>query len=344
LANFSQSLQKSKNALIILPATAPVDSVAAGLSLYLSLKQTGKQVIIACSEPVSVALNRLIGVDKITNKIGSRNLVISFDYVQDSIEKVSYHIDGGKFNLVIEPKSDFPSLDSQKVAYSYTGTACDLIIVVGASRLEALGRLYMDEQKIFTQKELVNIDISPFNTRFGRINLLDSASSSISELIGLLTKNLGLPVNADVATDIIAGIEVATNNFSVKTRAETFEIIAWCMASGGRRAQLTTQAPAQTFDSRPFMPGFQPRPTYAPFGIQQAPQAPAPFSRPGPLQTPPFSQPQVQPAPQSAPAKSWLEELNKDESQSANQADNQSAQAQSPDWLKPKIYKGSSQV
>jgi len=134
-------LVKSKQILIFLPVNPSVDVTAAGLALYLSLKASGKRAVIVCSEPIPVALNRLIGVDKIQNQIGGQNLVISFEYLEDSIEKVSYNINNGKFNLVIQPKEGYPPLDYQKLSYKYSGAVADMLIIIGCQRPEELGRL-----------------------------------------------------------------------------------------------------------------------------------------------------------------------------------------------------------
>jgi hypothetical protein len=304
LTDFNNNLNKNKNILLIIPTQPSVDSVAASLAFYLCLQGNGKQVTVACPQPITVGLNRLVAVDKIISQIGSRNLVASFDYVEDSIEKVSYHISDGKFNLVIQPKTGFPPLDAQKVSYSYTGLTADFIIIIGAQKLENLGRIYQDEQKIFIDYETANIDINPANSLFGKINLIDQDSSSCSELIGLIIKTLNLTINADVATNILAGIEQATNNFVTKTRAETFEVVAWCLKNGGRRWQMQTKPVTQPFDVRPFMNNGTRQKRGGGANVNSSTSFPQNNKQPGfPKQQPP-----------------------------------------SPDWLKPKIYKSSGQV
>lgn len=344
-------LAKSAKILIMLSARPTTDSVAGALSLYLSLKQIGKQVTIACSEPIAVGLNRLIAIDKISDQLGGRNLVASFDYVQDSIEKVSYHIAEGKFNLVIQPKNGFAPLDSQKVSYSYTGSDADLLITLGVSRLENLGNIYQKEQKIFGEKELVNIDISPLNTRFGKLNLISPQNSSCSELVGLLIKNLSLPNNPDIATNIIAGIEAVTANFTTRTGADTFEVVGWCLSSGGRRGQLQTNVPAQTFDTRPYLnqPLRQSIPTqngYSQFNqnnFNQPSFQPQVQPQVQPQQSS-WQPPQPQPQPQTWQQPSLAGQPPEAAQQPQTQPQPQQQFSPSPDWLKPKIYKGSTQV
>jgi hypothetical protein len=306
---------KAKNILIVLGAEPTADSTAAALALQLSLNEAGKQAITACSEPIKVNLNRLIGVDKITSKVGSQNLVISFDYIPDSIDKVSTNITGNRFNIIIKPQAGFPAVDSQKISFSYTGVEADVIVVVGCKTLESIGRIYREEQSLFMERETINIDNSMLNARFGKTNLLEVQSSSVSELVGLLIKNLNMPLNADIATNLLAGVETATGNLSYKTRAETFELMAELMKAGGRRGQLEIQTPKQSFDNKPFMIG----------GSRQ------PAVENNQRDFPPTSQ-----------KKQIFQPSNQQEAN--NRPAKNSYQAPSPDWLKPKIYKGSSRI
>lgn len=307
-----QNLAEAKNILILLPANPALDSVAAGLSLYLSFKKQGKNVGVGCSTQMTVAFNRLIGVNKITNKIGSRNLIVSFDYLKDSIEKVSYNIEDNKFNLVIEPKPNFPPLDSSKVSYSYTGANADIIFIVGATKLEDLQNLYFEEKNIFTNKLTVNIDNKRQNTRFGQINLHDSQVASCSEIVVELIKALDLSLDQDITTNLYAGIKANTSNFqSVNIAASTFEAAAWCLKNGAVKEQTIPMEKNQ------FQPSFQP--TTQPILNKVSP-------------SPPFSQPINQP---DVPASSL--------SQQAVSAENKEVRPP-PDWFKPKIFRGNTQV
>ena len=208
------SLTDAKDVLVLITINPSLDNVAASLALYLGLKKQNKNVTIGCITPMTVAFNRLIGVDKISNQIGNRNLVISFDYIKDSIEKVSYNIEDNKFNLVVEPKPNLPPLDSDKVSYTYTGIQADLIFIIGATKLEDLDNFYFQNKNIFTEKQTVNIDNKPNNTRFGKINFYDSQAASCSEIVFQIIKALSLPVDEDISNNIYAGIRTNTSNFS----------------------------------------------------------------------------------------------------------------------------------
>lgn len=226
-------LSAAQSVLVVLPKTLTVDKVAASLSLYLSLKKANKPMSIISSQSMTVEFSRLVGADKVTDKIGSRNLIISFDYVKDSIEKVSYNVDDGKFNLVIQPKSGFTPLDTKTVNYSYSGGDGDLILIIGAQKLEDLGSLFESERNFFSEKQTVNIDNDGQNTQFGKINIVNSQASSCSEIVDEMIRKLNLPFDQDLATNLLTGLRSSTNNFqSQNVTADTFEAAAHCLRAG----------------------------------------------------------------------------------------------------------------
>ncbi len=229
-----------------------LDVIAGALGLYLSLSSLGKRVTIASPKQITVEFNNLIGVNKITPTLGNKNFVISLDYNEESIEKVSYHIDNGKFNLVIEPRTNAPLISSDKVTYSYAGFSTDLIFVVGVQTLEELGSFYENNKAIFADKQVVNIDTRLTNRRFGQVNIIQNASS-VSEIIFHLLKELAITLSADAATTLYAGIKDATKNFTTPTaNADTFEAVAGLLRSGakkewGRRMDASGVDPSALF-------------------------------------------------------------------------------------------------
>lgn len=285
-AEASNLIKQSSSILILLSQNINVDTVASGLALFLSLKKAKKHPQIGCAIPISVAYNRLFGVDQIRNKLGSRNLVISFPYVEEAIEKVSYHVEGHNFNLVIVPKKGFPTLDPKKVTYSQSGIDDPTIIVVGAASLDDLGALYNGEREAIDKAQIINIDIGQNNLQFGKINLVDIQASSAAELVAFLLRETNLPVKEDIATNLLAGIEWYTSNLQKWTRAETFEIISYLMQNGGKRGHLANGRAVSAMAA-----GYTGQP--APMaGYQSAYLATLPYA---------YSQPQVSSMPIQAP-------------------------------------------
>ncbi|MBU0618938.1 hypothetical protein KKD62_01755 [Patescibacteria group bacterium] len=287
-------LKAAKTVLILLPQQLSIDKVASALSLALALKKMELAVTVGCPAPMTVVFNRLFGVNQITNKIGNRNLVVSFDYIKEAIEKVSYNIEAGKFNLVVEPKTGQPPLDSEKVGYSYTGADADAIFVCGAVSLDDLGNFATEEKDLFEQASIVSLAVQPASQPFAKINLVDPNASSVSELMVKLFQALELPIDGDMASNLLAGIEAATQKLtSTQTTGETLRLAAWLLDKQAKRNLLA--APMIRPGTVPFAPVARPAPSQMAPVIQSAQpiQAQPIQSAPAPQPTPDWYQPKI---------------------------------------------------
>lgn len=246
LTNLKEALAQTESVVIFLPENASYDQIAAGLSLYLGLIKLGKLATIASSTPTKVKDADLVGIDKIKNELNGKNLIVSLPYEEGNIEKVSYNFDGGKFNLVIEPKSSQIKINREEVDFSTGGTEADLVLTVGVNRLESIGFLYKSNVNLFNSKDLVNIDNQQTNTNYGKINIVNIQLPSISEIVVLVLKNLAVMFDSDIATNLYKGMQKATNNFDPNiVSALTFEAAALCLRSGAQR-QTSQQIQAST--------------------------------------------------------------------------------------------------
>jgi nanoRNase/pAp phosphatase (c-di-AMP/oligoRNAs hydrolase) len=235
-APVQESLAAAQSVLITLPQKSKIDQVASGLALFLSLEKLGKKAVIVCAEEMKVAFSSLIGVDKIKHQLGGNNLVVSFDYVEEAVEKVSYNIDKGKFNLVIQPKEGHPPLLAEKVEYHHSGSQSDLILVIGSFSLENLGDLYQSNKDLFEKNKIINLDYHSNNSQFGKVNLVYPQAISCAEIVIDLLSKLKWPVDPDIASNLFAGLRERTQNFSSpKTTPLVFEGAAFCLRAGARR-------------------------------------------------------------------------------------------------------------
>jgi len=237
-SRIQSALATAQSIFIALPRNPNFDKAAAGLGLYLSLIKAKKSVEIGSPTEMRVEFSSLMGVDKIKSSFqgGKDSLIVSFDYIEDAIEKVSYSIENNKFNLVIKPRAGHPPLDSEKVKYSYTGGKVDLVFTIGANSLGNLGRIYEDNQEAFEESQIINLDNNPQNREYGEIDLVDPTAASLSEEVANLIALLRLPTDGDIGSNLLLGIERATSRFSsAKVGSNTFEAAAFCLKIGARR-------------------------------------------------------------------------------------------------------------
>lgn len=251
LQGFKTAIDQSKSILVCLPSQPNQDVVAASLALYLSMRSYGKQVLpIASSKPL-VRDSHLVGLDKITADVGGNNLVITFNLPEDAVDKVTSNTEGGHLNLVISPKKDSPAIKAEDLRFGYSGADADLIIVVGAASLSDIGPLAEKEYELFSRAKLVNYGNKPGT--YGAVNLTDPSSSN-SELTTAVLQELHLPLDSDIANNLMVGIESATNGLSsADMTADTFEALAVLYRVGARRAQPQSFPQAQVMSDMPIV-------------------------------------------------------------------------------------------
>lgn len=259
----------SANDILVVTHEHPTfDSIGASLALSLGLVSLGKKVTVACPDPMTVELSSFVGVNKVVSEAGKKNFIISLDYVEGSIEKVSYNIAGNTFNLVIEPRAGFPVFSEDKVHYSHAGAPADLIFAVDTIHLGGLKKLYEEDKALYATKPIVNIDRHPNNVHFGQINLVDNQASSTAEVVGSLLSALGITLTEDIATNLVNALYGGTNNFqNPSVTASAFTLAASCVNAGGKRFRAKEPTPVAS-------------PIATDTTIPQSPQAPADWLKP----------------------------------------------------------------
>ncbi len=306
-------LPTAKSILIAFPTNASIDQLAAGLALFLTLQTTGKQVSVACEIEIKVSQSHLFGIDHVQKTISSTdggNLTLTLEGVAASdgtipaLEKLDWAAENNNLNLVFHvlPGQTF---QPTRIVPKYQGSGFNLIFVVGAVNLNALGSIYSTNPQIFSGTHIVNVDIQSANTSFGQTNVVDSQALSVSEVMVNLISDLGLNLDADTASNLLAGIFEATGNLSdQRSTADTFMAVANCLRVGGRKPLDSAQS-KPTYDWSALMPKAQ--------SVQPAQI----------VSTTPSDQ--NQPSPEELPAGEGVV-----------------SETVEPEWLTPKIFKGSS--
>ncbi len=226
----------AKTILVIYSPQASVDQVAAAVALHKGLLTLGKSSTLLSPIKPAHDFSVVDGVDQTATELGNKNLEVSFDYQEDMVDKVSYNIDeeAKKFRLIIQPRKDAKPLDSKTVEFSYTGADADAIFLVGVSGLDSLDALYVGYEQLY--QDVTSISINSYETPYGSIKVSTMGAASTSEVMAYLLQELGVEITSDIATNLITGIELATDKMqSLATTADTFEIISKLLRAGGRR-------------------------------------------------------------------------------------------------------------
>ena len=235
----------------MLPKAPYFDQVAAGLSLFLALKD--KKASIVCDTPMTVEFNKLVGVNKITAAAGSKNLVIKIaDYPASQVERVNYDIDGNDLFLTVFPLPGMEPPTKESIQVNYTGISADTVILIGGANESHFPLL---SQKDFVSMKIVHIGISDITLPGKQVLSLAKSASSISEVVAEYLSELENAINPDIATNLFMGLVDGTRNFTNSTvTSETFKAASDLLQKGARREQLKA---------------FQPKPAPAPASSDQ---------------------------------------------------------------------------
>lgn len=354
-------VEKNNSIGIAVGKNPGVDEMAAALSLYLALKEKGKNANIVCPTEPLVEHSRLIGIDKVKNsfELNGGDMIVSFPYEEGEIEKISYTLENGLLNIVVKSGEKGLSFSEKDVMFKRSEGYPLLLFVIGTSRLSDLDRIY--DPQALKDTQVVNIDNKPDNQGYGDISIVSPTSSSISEKIAELMFSMGFNIDIDIAQNLLRGIENATSDFqNSKTTPLAFEITGELIRKGAIRGtgnNLNTRggnySDSQDVDS-----------VIGPSNLRQRQQRPFPrqslgqrlVRQPSAGQT--FQSLQEKPIGQELDSseddlnierKDRKEPLDSSSSQLENSL--QSGSRQSPrgkkppvDWLAPKIYKGSTNI
>lgn len=343
-------LSKHSDVGVMLSKNPQVDHAAAGLGLYLALLQMGKKVMIVSPTQPTVEISNLVGIDKVKNtlNVDGNDLTVSFPYIDGEIEKVSYNLDkeSNLLHIVVKAGEKGLSFQNEEIQFKRGGGKIpSLMFFVGVPRLTDLGNLFNPDA--FKDTTIVNIDNKPDNQGFGDIILVSPKFSSVSEQVAhLLSQIETIDVDQDIAQNLLSGISQATNDFQdPKTSYLAFEMAGVLMRKGAVRKRTSQREERQEANAS-FFPYQPQQPVQSQRVTQQPAQRPQPFSRP---HFPRPFQPQ-QNQQQAQPAAAQPSQPNQQQGQPIQQPANNQQQNQQqdmrqrqtpPDWLTPKVYKGS---
>lgn len=304
-------LPNAKNILLALPVGADTDRLAAALALFLIFEAQGKQVSVVCEDSMRVAQAHLFGIDHVQKTLPQTeggNLTLTLEGVAASdgtvpaLEKLDWYAEANNLNLVFHvlPGQTF---QPARIVPRYQGSGFDAIFIIGAANLDSLGGVYKQHAQAFSGGHLVNID-NQNNTGFGTTNVVDTVASSVSEVMVNLTLDLGLAMDGDAASNLLAGIFASTDNLtSAKVSADTYMAVAQCLRAGGRKPGTVSTTPV----------------------VPATPQAPVPDLSALMPKSVDFTQAPVTPSPEERPAGETV-----------------LSETPEPEWLTPKIFKGTS--
>jgi hypothetical protein len=169
---------------------------------------------------------------------GARDFVLSFDTSRNKIIDLKTEEKEDRYNVYVTPEKG--SVDPRDFSFILAKFKYDLLIVLGCSDLEKLGKIYESNSDLFFEVPIINIDHQSSNENFGQINLVDVTASSTSEIVSLtLEQNYPEAIDEEVANCLLTGIISATNSFQENsTTPKTFLSAANLMDKGAKQQEI----------------------------------------------------------------------------------------------------------
>ncbi len=230
--NKAQSLknliEKSNKILLIFPYVINADVAASvGLMAKLLREKFQKEVEIAASRNVPTRYHELLqkcGVDpnNLLQEIKPVSYVIHVNDAKDNIN-VDWNRTDDKVDFILTPERT--EIDFSKVSFSKEG-GYDLVITFNAQQLDDLGKVYQDYKSQYARYNIVSVDYQNASAEYGKLSLHDESSSTVSEIMYQLYKQLGYnPDNKD-AEVVAHGLLGSTHGLHYVTKYQTYDVIS----------------------------------------------------------------------------------------------------------------------
>jgi phosphoesterase RecJ-like protein len=185
----------------------------------LTALRDAPEVALLCHVgPDGDALGSMLGLG-LALRSGGTDVVASFGTATGEPFAVpsSYDFLPG-LDLLVQP-DDFP-------------TAPAVLVTFDTGSLDRLGSL---SDRVEAAGTTVVIDHHATNTRFGDVNLVDTAAAATAVVVAEVLDRLGLPLTADVAAPLYTGLVTDTGSFKyVATTPAVHELAARLLATGIR--------------------------------------------------------------------------------------------------------------
>lgn len=231
-------LRQAQSILIVTGREPSIDQVLSVYTLQAALNKMGKKSHAVITDTLPEAA-KLVDTSKISRNLdGVRDFIVSLDLATVEVDKLKYDIQDGRLDVTITPAAG--NFSPENARFEYGAYQFDLVVVLGVHRIAGIDRLLEENPTLFDGLHLINMDYHRVNENYGSVNFVDTAASSVSEmLIGTLESLAQGQLDADMATALLAGIMAATNRFTIAaTTPKAMTVAAQLLSAGARQQEV----------------------------------------------------------------------------------------------------------
>ncbi|MFC1609123.1 bifunctional oligoribonuclease/PAP phosphatase NrnA [Patescibacteria group bacterium] len=234
-------LGKSSSILILLPSNANSDLISASYALsFLFEEKKVKSTIVVSNKNKAEKLNFLPQPKTLKSELSqARDFILAFNTTKNKIANVRTEEKKDELRIYISPEKG--SIRPQDFSFIPAKFNYDLVITLGATDKESLGKIFENNPDIFYEVPVINIDNHSNNDEFGQVNIVDVMSSSVCEILTDLLLGDGDDSNLPkpVAQCLLTGIIDATESFqNKKTTPKSLQVSARLMGWGADQQEI----------------------------------------------------------------------------------------------------------
>lgn len=207
-------VEDSSTILLTLPQDYSVDSLSSVLAFSLYLQKINKKHDIVCGDiAFPEHLTFLSGINKIRTDLQTSNrFLIKLNVSDVKVKEFSYDVKDNYLNIFITPEEG--SFKNNDIITEPLECKYDVIITFDARDLNSLGKVFTDHSQFFYSVPIVNIDHTAENEYYGQVNLIDIASSSVSEMLyNYIVEQNPKFLDQEMSTLLLTGIISKTRSF-----------------------------------------------------------------------------------------------------------------------------------
>lgn len=231
-------IKNAKNLLILGHSKPDGDQLGSILGLKEALEKLQKSVTIVVSDPIAKTFSFLPGLSEIKREYKHTDgKILRIDTKRVPIDGMKWHKDDQYLDIHLDTQKN---LKFEFIEIINGLPKPDLIIVLDTAHVADIEKIYEQNEKLFLETPVLNIDHHPGNEYFGTINLVDLTATSTAEILVSLFEALGIKIdNPDMATCLLTGILFDTQSFrSLNTTPKSLTVAAQLLAAGGRQQEI----------------------------------------------------------------------------------------------------------
>jgi bifunctional oligoribonuclease and PAP phosphatase NrnA len=192
--------------------TSSLDRRDSSLSEVADALRSARRITAICHEnPDADTIGAAVAVRLIGQRLGAEAEIVSIDQPSPMFDFLP-GIDEVRRRPELEP---------------------DLAVVCDAATLERVGRIAVEESEWLRRARLLNVDHHVTSDYFGDLNLVDPRAAATCQVLARLVPELGLQLDAALATALLTGIVRDSQGFAdPSTSSETLRLTAALVDAG----------------------------------------------------------------------------------------------------------------